>query len=164
MEVVVAFQRHEVTTGQRFVHRGRQDAKVGGDGHGLIVRRVDAVTHTGHIVAGGERRHAEIADVLFPAGHAAQFAGRGHDAVRIQKIQRRGCTVDGQRILFQEGGQALHMVAVLVGHKDARAITDVQVQRLEGRTGRPHALAHINDEVALPTAHHAAVAGRAGIQ
>ena len=163
MKVIVAFQCNEVTAGQRLVHRRRQHAKVGGDGHGLVVRGVDAVADAGYIVAGGKGRNAEIADVLFPSGKAAQLAGDGHDAVGVQKIQRRRRAVDRQRVLLEEGGQPLDVVAVLVGDEDARAVRDVQVQRLEGRTRSAHAFAHVDDEIPLPAAHHAAVAGGTGV-
>ena len=42
------------------------------------------------------------------------------------------------------------MVAVLVGDKDAVAVTDGKAQRLERRRGSAHALAHIHDEIPLP--------------
>ena len=70
------------------MHRRGQDSQVGGNGHGLIVRGVDAVAHAGHVVAGGEHRHAEISHILFPAGQGAQLTAGGHNAVCIQKIQR----------------------------------------------------------------------------
>ena len=44
VQVVVAFQRHKVAAGKRLVHRRGQGAKVGGDGHGLIVRGMNAVS------------------------------------------------------------------------------------------------------------------------
>ena len=106
------------------MHRRGQGAKVGGDGHGLIVRGMDAVAHAGYIVAGGERLYLEAADILFPALQRVQFAVGGHDIVGIQKIQRSRCTVHRQWVLFEEGGKPLDVVAVLVGDKDARAIAD----------------------------------------
>ena len=42
----------------------------------------------------------------------------------IQSGQRSRCAVHRQRVLFQEGGKPLDVVAVLVGDKDARAIAD----------------------------------------
>ena len=56
------------------------------------------------------------------------------------------------------------MIAVLVRDKDAVAVADGKTQRLERRRSGAHALAHIHEEVVLTAAHHAAVAGRAGIQ
>ena len=124
VQVVVAFQRHKVAAGKCLVHRRGQGAKVGSDGHGLIVRGVDAVAYAGYIVAGGERLHPKTADVLFPALQRVQLTVGGHDIVGIQKIQRSRCAVHRQRVLFQEGGKPLDVVAVLVGDKDARAIAD----------------------------------------
>ena len=124
VQVVVAFQRHKVAAGKRFVHRRGQGAKVGGDGHGLIVRGMNAVAYAGYIVAGGEGLYPEAADVLFPALQRVQLTVGGHDIVGIQKIQRSRCAVHRQRVLFQEGGKPLDVVAVLVGDKDARAIAD----------------------------------------
>jgi len=77
--------------------------------------------------------------------------------VLLQKPQRLLRAVHRQRMLFQEGGKPLHMVAVLVGDKDAVAVGGVQLHRLEGRASGPDALAHIHDEIPLPAAHHAAV-------
>ena len=159
VEVVVAFQRHQVTAAQGLMHRRGQDSQVGGNGHGLIIRGVDAVAHAGHVVAGGEHRHAEISHILFPAGQGAQLTAGGHNAVCIQKIQRIICTVYRQRILFEEGGQPLDVVRVLMGDQNARTIADVQAQLLECRRGGAHALSHINDDVLFPRAHHAAIAG-----
>ena len=164
MQVVVAFQRHKVAAGKRFVHRRGQGAKVGSDGHGLIVRGMDAVAHTGHIVAGGERLHPKTADVLFPALQRVQLTVGGHDIVGIQKIQRSRCAVHRQRVLFEKGGKPLDVVAVLVGDKDACAIADGKPQRFERCHGGAHPLAHIHDKVLCAAAHHAAVAGGAGIQ
>ena len=53
--------------------------------------------------------------------------------VLLQKPQRLLRAVHRQRMLFQEGGKPLHMVAVLVGDKDAVAVTDGKAQRLERR-------------------------------
>ena len=164
VQVVVAFQRHKVAAGKRFVHRRGQGAKVGSDGHGLIIRGMDAVAYAGYIVAGGEGLYPEAADVLFPALQRVQFAVGGHNIVGIQKIQRSRCAVHRQRVLFQEGGKPLDVVAVLVGDKDARAIADGKPQRFERCRGGAHSLAHIHDEVLCTAAHHAAVAGRTGIQ
>lgn len=83
--------------------------------------------------AGGEHRHTEISHILFPAGQGAQRTAGGHDAVCIQKIQRIVCAVYRQRILFEEGGQPLDVVRVLVGDQNARTIADVQAQLLERR-------------------------------
>ena len=141
------------------MHRRGQDTQVGGNGHGLVVRGVDAVAHAGHVVAGGEHRHTEISHILFPAGQGAQLTAGGHDAVCIQKIQRIICTVYRQRILFEESGQPLDVVRMLVGDQNARTIADVQAQFLECRRGSAHTLSHIDDDVLLPRAHHAAVAG-----
>ena len=141
------------------MHRRREHAKVGCNGHGLTVRGVDAVAHTGHIVAGGKALHAKRAHVLFPAFQLVQLTAGRYDAVAVQKIQRCRCTVHRQRVLFEEGGKPLHMVAVLVGDKDAVAVTDGKAQRLERRRGSAHALAHIHNEIPLPAAHHTAVAG-----
>ena len=91
------------------------------------------------------------------------LARNGHDAVGVQKIQRSRCAVDRQRVLFQEGGKPLHMVAVLVGDEDARTVADVQIQRFEGRACGADAFSHIHDEISFAAAHHAAVAGRAGV-
>ena len=164
MQVVVALQRHQVAPGKGLVHRGRQHAKVGGDGHGLAVRGVDAVTHTGHIMAGGERLHPKCAHVLFPALQRVQFTAGRHDAIGIQKIQRVGRAVHRQRVLFEEGGQPLDVVAVLMSDQNAVAVADGKAQRLERCRGGAHPLAHVHDQVPAAAAHHAAVAGRAGIQ
>ena len=145
------------------MHRRGQGAKVGGDGHGLAVRGVDAVAHAGHVMAGGEHRHAEISHILFPAGQGAQLTGGGHNAACIQKTQRIVCAVYRQRILFEEGSQPLDVVRVLVGDQNARTIADVQAQLLECRRGSAHTLSHINDDVLFPRAHHAAVAGGARV-
>ena len=163
VEVVVAFQRHQVTAAQGLMHRRGQDSQVGGNGHGLVVRGVDAVAHAGHVMAGGEHRHAEISHILFPAGQGAQLTGGGHNAACIQKIQRIVCAVYRQRILFEEGSQPLDVVRVLVGDQNARTIADVQAQLLECRRGSAHTLSHINDDVLFPRAHHAAVAGGARV-
>ncbi len=164
VQVVVAFQRHKVAAGKRLVHRRGQGAKVGGDGHGLIVRGMNAVAYAGYIVAGGEGLYPEAADVLFPALQRVQLTVGGHDIVGVQKIQRSRCAVHRHRVLFQESGKPLDVVAVLVGDKDARAIADGKPQRFERCRGGAYALAHIHDEVLRTAAHHAAVAGGAGIQ
>ena len=109
-------------------------------------------------------QHPEAADVLFPALQRVQRTVGGHDIVGIQKIQRSRCAVHRQRVLFQEGGKPLDVVAVLVGDKDACAIADGKPQRFECCRGGAHPLAHINDKVLCAAAHHAAVAGGAGIQ
>ena len=145
------------------MHRRGQHAQVGGDGHGLAVRGVDAVAHTGHIVAGGEALHPKGTHVFFPALQCVQLAAGRHDAVGVQKIQRSRRTVHRQRVLFEEGGKPLHMVAVLMGDKNAVAVADGKVQRLERRRSGAHPLAHVYDEIPLPAAHHAAVAGGTGI-
>ena len=146
------------------MHRRREHAKVGCNGHGLAVRGVDAVAHTGHIVAGGECLHPKGTNVLFPAGQGVQLTGGRDDAVGVQKIQCIRTAVDRERILFEERGKALDVVTVLVGDEDAVTVRNVQPQRFEGSAGGAHAFAHINDKVMVAAAHHAAVAGRAGIQ
>ena len=146
------------------MHRRGERAKVRGDAHCLTVRRVDAVAYAGHVVTGGECPHAECAHVLLPALQLVQLTGCRDDPIGIQKIQCSRRAVHRQRVLFEEGGKPLHMIAVLVRDKDAVAVADRKAQRLERRRGGAHALAHIHDEVALTAAHHAAVAGRAGIQ
>ena len=165
MQVVVALQRHEVAVREGFMYDGGQHTEVGGDGHGLFVGGMDAVAHAGHIVAGGEGFDPESPDLCFPARRQGRHvAGWGDDMVLLQKPQRLLRAVHRQRMLFQEGGKPLHMVAVLVGDKDAVAVGGVQLHRLEGRAGGPDALAHIHDEIPLPAAHHAAVAGRTGVK
>lgn len=121
------------------MHRWRQDAQVGRKGHGLSVRGMDAVAHTGHIVAGGECLHPKGTNVLFPAGQSVQLTGRRNDAVGVQKIQCIRTAVDRERILFEERGKALDVVTVLVGDKDAVTVRNVQPQRFEGSAGGAHA-------------------------
>ena len=160
MQVVVALQRHEVAIREGFMYNGGQHTEVGGDGHGLFVGGMDAVAHAGHIVAGGEGFDPESPDLCFPARRQGRhIAGGGDDMVLLQKPQRLLRAVHRQRMLFQEGGKPLHMVAVLVGDKDAVAVTGGKAQRLERRRGSAHALAHIHNEIPLPAAHHTAVAG-----
>lgn len=165
MQVVVALEGHKVAAGEGFMYSRSQHTEVGGDGHGLLVGGVDAVAHTGDVVAGGKSFDPEDTDVLFPARRQGCHAASVRDnAVCVQKFQCLLCTVHRQRIFFQEGGKALHMVAMLMGDKNAVAVGDVQLQLLEGCAGGADAFAHIHDEIPLPTAHDAAVAGGTGIK
>ena len=75
-------------------------------------------------MTGGECPHAECTHVLFPALQLVQLAGCRDDPIGIQKIQCSRRAIHRQRVLFQEGGKPLDVVAVLVGDKDARTIAD----------------------------------------
>ena len=47
------FPMPPVTAAQGLMHRRGQDSQVGGNGHGLVVRGVDAVAHAGHVMLVG---------------------------------------------------------------------------------------------------------------
>ena len=146
---------------------GGQNSQVGGDGHHLPLGGGDPVAHAGHVVAGGESPHPESGDLLLGALSGVQDmdrAARRQNSPGLQGLQGIFGPVDRQVMPLEEGGQALDVVAVLMGHQDAAAAGGLQPQLPQGAGGDPDPLAHIDQQVMAAAADHAAIARGTGIK
>ena len=157
-EVVIGFEDQGVRRADAFEDELGGVAEVGQEAD-VSRRGMQEKTHRIiRVMRHGEGVHREVADLEGSAGgEEAKIQARG--GLGLDDFLREPVAVDGNLMLRAQGGEALDVVAVLVGDEDAGESFGRAAERGEALANLPSAEAGINEDAGVVGFEIGAVAG-----